>query len=198
MPLAAKAAGDRCGPWHGLWSVLCSLDFGEEACLMAGAFFSHGLQAVFRTVTSLLMESLAPVPMKWSQGHSFHCCFYLYIFITAMHVEKKKVEFPLPQYIGFVFHLHNPGQHLWVSPSLLSLVVPGVLSSFWHSASSFQQSLLFCPDGHTNFGGCQWEPASVVWHVDSYSLTPAPFEERGLLDSGEPWLSLLVQLEKTP
>lgn len=38
----------------------------------------------------------------------------------------------------------------------------------------------------------------MVWHVDSYSLTPAPFEERGLLDSGEPWPSLLVQPEKTP
>lgn len=38
----------------------------------------------------------------------------------------------------------------------------------------------------------------MVWHVDSHSLTPAPFEERGLLDSGEPQPSLLAQQEKTP
>lgn len=93
---------------------------------------------------------------------------------------------------------HNPGQHLWVSSSLLSLIIPPVLASFWHSASSFQQCLVFCPAGHTDFGGCQWEPASVVWHVDSYSLTPAPFEERALLDSEEPQPSLLAQREKTP
>lgn len=48
---------------------------------------------------------------------------------------------------------------------------------------------------HTNFGGWQWEPAGVVWHVDSYSLTPALFEERGLLDSWELQPSLLAQTE---
>lgn len=86
----------------------------------------------------------------------------------------------------------------WVSLSLLSLVIPVVLSSFWHSASSLQQCLVFCPAGHTNFGVCQWEPASVVWHVGSYSHTPAPFEGRGLLDSEEPQPSLLAQEEKAP
>lgn len=59
----------------------------------------------------------------------------------------------------------------WVSLSLFSLVIPLVLSSFWYLASSFQQCLVFCPAGHTNFGVCQWEPASVVWHVGSYSHT---------------------------
>lgn len=38
----------------------------------------------------------------------------------------------------------------------------------------------------------------MVWHVDSNSLTPAPFEERESLDSGEPQPSLLAQGEKTP
>lgn len=35
----------------------------------------------------------------------------------------------------------------------------------------------------------------MVWHVDSYSLTPALFEERGLLDSRELRPSLLAQTE---
>lgn len=126
--------------------------------------------------------------MKWSQGHSFHCCFHLYIFITAVLIggTKKRQNFHWHNILASSTstYFHNPGQHLWVSSFLLSLVIPLVLSSFWHSASSFQQCLVFCPAGHTDFGGCWWEPASVVWHVDSYSVTPAPFEERGLLGLG--------------
>lgn len=77
--------------------------------------------------------------------------------------------------------------------SLLCLVIPLVLSSFFHSARSFQECLVFRPVGHTDFGGWQWEPAGVVWHGDSYSLIPALFEERGLLDSRELQPSLLAR-----
>lgn len=112
--------------------------------------------------------------------------------------KKEPPKFPLPECTGLIYFLLPPQPlltPLLVSLYLLCLVISLILSSFWHSASSFHQCLVFCPVGHTNFGGWQWEPASVVWHVDSNSLTPALLEERGLLDSRELQPSLLAQTE---
>lgn len=77
---------------------------------------------------------------------------------------------------------HNLWQLCGCCPSSIWLY-PWSFPPF-NSASSFQQCLVFCPVGHIDFGDWQWESAGVVWHVDSYSLTPALFEERGCWAQG--------------
>lgn len=81
----------------------------------------------------------------------------LYLYYCNACRKKKKQNFHCHNVLASSTstYSHNPSRHLWLSSSLLSLVIPLVLSSFWHSASSFQQCLVFCPAGHTNSGGCQ-------------------------------------------